>query len=133
MKLGVGCALLLTNLAKAQVPTQQPVPGIEQRVYTYVERMPQLLTGGGTRAVEEAIKKRLAIARKDSKECKGSKLQVQFTVDATGAVKDEHIERGLTAACDAAVLAAVRKLPAFIPGVQNGRKVAVRLTVPVLF
>ena len=133
LPLCIGCALLLTNPVRAQVPTEQPVPGIEQRVYTYVEQMPQLLTGGGNRAVEEAIKQRLFIARKDSKECKGSKLQVQFTVDATGAVKDPRIERGLTAACNEAVLAAVRKLPTFSPGVQNGRKVAVFLTVPVLF
>lgn len=133
LQLGFGCAALLVSPAQAQAPTQAAPAGIDQRVYTYVERMPQLMTGGGNRAVEEAIKQRLAIARKDSKECQGSKLQVQFTVDATGAVKDPRIERGLTEACNAAVLAAVRRLPAFSPGRQNGQKVAVFLTIPVAF
>jgi len=126
--------LLFAGSARAQAPTQA-VPGSEQRVYTYVEQMPQLPgSSGGNRAVQEAILQRLVMAKKEAKACKGGKVLVQFTVDATGVVKDAHIERGLdSAACNEAVLAAVLKLPAFSPGVQNGHKVAVFLTVPISF
>ncbi|MCI1186694.1 energy transducer TonB [Hymenobacter sp. DH14] len=134
VRLSAGFLLLAARPAPAQTsPAPQPAAGIEQRVYTYVEQMPQLPGGGGNRAVQEAIKQRLVIARKAAKGCAGGQVQVQFTVDAAGAIKDAHIERGLDAVCNEAVLAAVRQLPAFSPGVQNGRKVAVRLTVPVPF
>ena len=132
LKLTIGFALLLAGTAHAQAPTQAAPAGIEQRVYTYVEQMPQLPgSGGGNRAVQEAIKQRLVIAKKDAKACKGSEVQVQFTIDATGVVKNPRIVRGLDAACNEAVLAAVGKLPTFNPGRQNGRKVAVMLTIPV--
>jgi protein TonB len=133
LQLSFGFAVLLAGSVRAQAPTQAAPAGIEQRVYTYVERMPQLPgSGGGNRAVQEAIMQRLVIAKKDARACKGGKVLVQFTVDATGVVKDAHIERGLdNAACNEAVLAAARKLPAFSPGVQNGQKVAVFLTVSV--
>ena len=124
--------LLAACSAQAQTsPAPSPATDIEQRVYTYVEQMPQLPGGGGNRAVQEAIKQRLVVAKKDAKACKGSEVQVQFTIDATGVMKDPRIVRGLDAACNEAVLAAVGKLPAFSPGMQNGRKVAVMLTIPV--
>ena len=131
-RLSAGFLLLAACPAQAQTsPAPSPAADIEQRVYTYVEQMPQLPGGGGNRAVQEAIKQRLVVAKKDAKACKGSEVQVQFTIDATGVMKDPRIVRGLDAACNEAVLAAVGKLPAFSPGMQNGRKVAVMLTIPV--
>ena len=132
--LRIGFAVLLAGSAQAQAQAQVPtqsMPGIEQRVYTYVEQMPQLPGGGGNRTVQEAIKQRLVVAKKDARNCRGSQVDVQFTVDATGVVKNAHIVRGPNAVCNEAVLAAVGKLPAFSPGMQNGRRVAVMLTVPV--
>jgi protein TonB len=129
-RLSAGFLLLVTCPARAQTA---PAAGIEQRVYTYVEQMPQLPGGGGRSTVLGAIRERLVIARNAAKGCEGGLVQVQFTVDATGAVQNPHIVRGLTAACNDAVLAAVRKLPAFSPGRQNGQKVAVQLTIPVSF
>ncbi len=133
-RLSAGFLLLAACPAQAQtVPTTPPAARTEQRVYTYVEQMPQLPGGGGNRTVVEAIKQRLIIARKEAKGCTGGQVVVQFMVDATGAVQTPHIVRGLDAACNDAVLAAVRQLPAFSPGRQNGQKVAVQLTIPVSF
>jgi hypothetical protein len=41
--------------------------------------------------------------------------------------------KGIAPAYDAAVLAAIEKLPRFVPGKQSGRAVMVSFTVPVLF
>ena len=52
-------------------------------------------------------------------------------VRPTGEVSDASIVRGLCAACDAAVLAAIGKLPRFVPGRLGGQPVAVALSLPV--
>jgi len=41
--------------------------------------------------------------------------------------------KGLTPAYDAATLAAISKLPRFVPGKQSGQAVAVSFTVPIIF
>lgn len=113
------------------VPGSAPVANAETKVYTYVEQMPQLPTGGGSAAIGAAI--RQAIPAATAGACPGGRVFVAFTVQPDGTVTDAKIVKGLSNACDEATLAAVGKLPRFVPGKQNGRAVAVSFTVPVQF
>ncbi|MBG8552548.1 TonB family protein [Hymenobacter guriensis] len=93
----------------------------EEKVYTYVEQMPQWPGGGGNAAISAAILKNVALPA-DTPE---GRVFISFIVKPTGEVSNAKITKGLSPAIDAAVLAAVGKLPRFEPGKQNGRTVSV--------
>jgi hypothetical protein len=97
------------------------------QVYTYAEQMPVLPDAGGNEAISRAISQRLALPR----DLRESTVYIRFVVDKKGAVAEPTIVLGATADADAAVLAAVRKLPRFIPGKQHNQPVNVQLTMRV--
>lgn len=107
----------------------EPAPGTE-KLYTYVEQMPQLPGGGGQFAIVKAIQDKLAypVGNKAT-----GRVFAKFTVNSKGVVQNAEIVKGLNAACDQAVLAAINQLPQFTPGQQSGRTVSVSFTVPVQF
>lgn len=123
----------LTIRYPAPAPWGGRLPG-PRPVYTYVEQMPELPGGGGMAAVVAAIAKSLvrpaAVAGQSTV---AGKVFVSFVVGADGAVRDAKVLKPLAPAADAAALAAVRQLPVFRPGKQNGCPVAVSFTVPVPF
>lgn len=56
----------------------------------------------------------------------------RFVAGTNSVVRNAEVLKGLGSGCDEAVLAAVRQLPTFNPGMQNGCPVAVSYAVPVL-
>jgi TonB family protein len=99
-------------------------------VYTYVEQMPQLPSGGGVQAITKQILDNFVYPAGEHKQ---GRLFASFTVAATGDVADVKIIKGLATDYDEATLAAIRKLPRFVPGKQSGQPVAVNFTVPIVF
>lgn len=95
----------------------------------YVEQLPALPGWGGPEAtklaIEAGIRWPLGVPRP------AGRVVVRFTIEPTGAIDSLRIERGLGAEANAAVLAAVRRLPAFQPGRQGGRPVRVAYTLGV--
>jgi TonB family protein len=124
----LGQAVPSRELLQLELPLLPPEPVYQDKVYSYVERSPEMPGGGGTAAISAAIRK-LVVGAGD---CNGQ-VFVSFTVKADGTIGDPQIVKGLGATCDAATLAAVVKLPRFKPGQQSGQAVAVGLTVPVRF
>ena len=119
-------------LAQSAAPPALPGPPTPNaRVYTYVEQMPQLPGGGGARALSEAIAQRFQYPRKAMRQGVSGRILVRFTVAATGQVESIRIVQGLRADCDSAAVQAVRELPRFEPGIQEGKPVAVNFTVPL--
>jgi TonB family protein len=101
-----------------------------EKVYTYVDEMPQPPGGGGSAAIIKQIQDNFVSPTGAHKE---GRVFANFIVKADGSVGDTKIIKGLTPAYDEAVLAAIRKLPRFTPGKQSGRAVAVSFTVPMMF
>ena len=95
----------------------------------YVEQLPALPGWGGPEAtklaIETGIRWPAGVPRPDGY------VVVRFTIEPTGAIDSLRIEQGLGAEANAAVLAAVRRLPAFSPGRQGGRPVRVAYTLGV--
>jgi TonB family protein len=95
----------------------------------YVEQLPALPGWGGPEAtklaIEAGIRWPLGVPRPEGR------VVVRFTIEPTGAVDSLRIEQGLGAEANAAVLAAVRRLPAFSPGRQGGKPVRVAYTLGV--
>lgn len=100
-------------------------------VCTDVEQMPQLNGSGGYAELGAAIKQRVPATAAVS--CTGSRVLVAFIVRADGTLTDARILKGSGNSCEAAVLAAVRKLPPLQPGKQNGRVVTVSCVIAVAF
>ena len=58
---------------------------------------------------------------------------VQFVIDKTGKVSSPEVIRGVTSELDQAALDIVSALPDWKPGEQDGQKVNVKYTLPVVF
>jgi TonB family protein len=106
---------------------QQPVP----RVYTYVEQMPELPSGGGMATVVMELFKQLKLPKQAIEENYG-RAMIYFEVDPIGAVQHTQLLHSSgSASLDKALLAAAKSLPHFIPGRQHGRVVTVSMTLPI--
>lgn len=108
---------------------QTPATLVEDKVYTYVEQMPQLPGGGGMAAMVAAVQQRVVLPA--GTPVASSRVFVQFTVGKRGQVEEAAIIKGTSPAVDAAVLAAVRQLPTFVPGKQSSQLVRVAFTLAI--
>ena len=117
----------------AQAASAPPEVVLGDKVYAYVEQMPQLPGGGGNAAIVTAIQSRVKYPQEALQKGVVGRVFVTFIVGKNGTVRGAKIAKGIGAGCDEAVLEAVRQLPRFIPGTQSGKPVAVSYTVPVTF
>lgn len=106
---------------------------VDTKVYQYVEQMPQLPGGGGNAAIVAAIQKSTKYPRMAQNNGVEGRIFVSFTVNAEGDVSDVKVVKGLGSGLDEETIRAVKTLPKFIPGKQNGRAVSVSFTVPITF
>jgi TonB family protein len=117
--------------------TSVPLPLVTSsghKVYTFVEQMPQLPGGGGQHAIVKAIQSKIVYPKAAPGETlPNGRVFASFVVDTDGTVQNINIVKGLSPPFDATVLAAIKQLPRFEPGMQNGQNVAVVFTVPVEF
>ena len=124
-----------TNVQQAPPPPPVPMltgnkPASVNKLYVYVEQMPMLPNGGGNAAIVESIQRSIVYPVGVSA---SGRVFVSFTVNQAGGVQDIKVVKGLAPAFDQAVVAAVKKLPNFIPGKQSGKPVNVLFTVPIMF
>lgn len=98
----------------------------KQDVFVVVENMPKLK--GGMAALQKNVKYP-EMARKAGIE---GTVYVQFVVSKKGIPKDLKVVRGIGAGCDQAAVNAIKKAR-FTPGMQRGRPVPVRMSIPVRF
>lgn len=124
-----GCGFAL---AAALPATAQTAPAAD-KVYTYVEQMPQLPGGGGSAAIVTLIQQHVTYPPRAERAHAEGRVFVSFTVPPSGLVEDVAVVKGFRPDCDSAVVRAVQQLPRFEPGRQAGRPVPVRFTVPVTF
>lgn len=106
---------------------------VSTHIYTYVEKMPQMLGGGGMSGIVNELLKCFRLPKlTDDGSTRYSGIQVTFVVGPDGQVRNAEISKSSNnAAIDNALLAAARNLPKLSPGYQNGQAVPVRLTIPV--
>ena len=60
-------------------------------------------------------------------------VYVNFQVGPDGVIRDVKVTKGIGYGCDNEAIRVVSKMPAWVPGKQGGRAVAVRCVVPVRF
>jgi protein TonB len=105
--------------------------GENDKPFTSVEQMPRF--PGGEDALLDWLRKNTvypAAARENGIE---GTVIVQFTVDKDGDIKDAHVVRKVHSLLDDAAMGAVRKMPNWSAGKQNGKAVPVLINLPFNF
>ncbi|MDO7850072.1 energy transducer TonB [Hymenobacter convexus] len=124
-----------TNLDDLKTGKGNDVIGdaVAPTTYTYVEQMPELPGGGGMGAIVAAIQKACRYPGAAQNQGIEGKVYASFTVNSKGDITDVKIVKSVGFGLDEEAMRAIKTLPRFIPGKQNGREVNVSFTVPVTF
>ena len=112
------------------VPPYEVTDGSDT-IYSVVEEMPEF--PGGSAALHKFIADNLRYPEGLAENCIQGRVIVYFCVDTLGRVRDPKIKRSLHPALDKEAIRVVGLLPDFKPGRHNGRKVNVRLSLPIIF
>ena len=111
---------------------KQSAPGsTKDSVFTFVEKMPQF--PGGEKEVIRFLSKTMVYPVEAQQKGEHGKVIVQFVISKTGKVESAKVLRGVSKDLDAEALRVIGLLPEWIPGEQNGEKVAVYRIIPILF
>ena len=129
-RLSWSCCISLLNVftAYAQLPAAD-----SSQVYSQVEYMPELPSGGGILAVKNEVARHTLIPCTDSPvPIPFLRTIVSFVVGPSGTVYGEKLlmKSGFSG-YDSAVLRAVRGLPRLRPGQHVGRPVAVQVDMAI--
>jgi len=101
------------------------------RIYSVVEQMPEY--PGGMKAFLNYLKHHLVYPPQAKKEKLEGVVAVQFVVEKDGTITNPTVVRSLRADMDSAALTAIRQMPNWIPGRENGMRVRCKYSVPVQF
>lgn len=61
------------------------------------------------------------------------KVNVNFEIDENGAIRNAHVSKGADCQLDDEAIRVVNKMPNWIPGTANGKKVPVHYSLPITF
>ena len=104
---------------------------IPKEIYSFVQEMPRFPFG------EDSMNRFIANHLIYPKAAKTNKTEgtvvIQFVVDKDGSLVDYKILRDIGDGCGQAVLDVLKKMPSWISGKQRDKKVAVFVTLPVVF
>ncbi len=104
----------------------------DEPVFEVVEQMPEF-PDGGMAGLMEYFKKNLRYPEEAKKAGTQGRVVVQFLINKNGAISDANVLRSVDRLLDAEAVRLVRSMPKWKPGMQKGKAVTVKYTVPVLF
>ena len=117
-------AMLTANNVIAAEPASP-----EPKVYDMVEKMPSF--PGGSEALKEYLKKNTRYPNPDA--CIQGRVVVVFVVDEKGNLSDVKVARSVEPSLDVEAVRVVKSMPRWNPGIEKGKAVKVRYTLPVTF
>ena len=104
----------------------------EQTIFEVVEQMPEFPNGGMAGLMQFLSKniKYPTIAQENGTQ---GRVTVQFVVNKDGSIVDAKVLRGVDPYVDKEALRVIGTMPKWKPGMQRGKPVRVKYTVPVMF
>ena len=104
----------------------------EQTIFEVVEQMPEFPDGGMAGLMQFLSKniKYPTIAQENGTQ---GRVTVQFVVNKDGSIVDAKVLRGVDPYLDKEALRVIGTMPKWKPGMQRGKPVRVKYTVPVMF
>ena len=103
----------------------------DEIIYDEVDQLPSFK--GGMQELASALQQTLVYPVDAKKQGTEGKVYVSFVVTKTGQVTEVGVAKSLDKQCDDAAVAAVAQLPAWNPGINQGKPVNVRLVLPITF
>ena len=122
-----------------------PAPAVDSmglQVYDVVEVMPMYAGCDAAKGdsinctfmkVVEHVRTNLKYPEEAIKNNVQGQVVVEFVIDPKGNVTNTKVLQGIGHGCDEEALRVVSAMPAWIPGKQSGKPVAVKMKLPVLF
>ena len=103
----------------------------EDVIVDVAEIMPEF--PGGTAALMKYLGTNIKYPTISQEMGSAGRVIVQFVVDKDGSISNPEVVRGVDAYLDKEAIRVISSMPKWRPGVQNGKKVRVKYTVPVVF
>ncbi len=97
----------------------------------FAAKMPEYI--GGIDAMYAYIRQNLNYPRLAIDNSISGKVVVSFVIMPDGSVQMTNLERGIGFGCDEEAMRVISEMPNWEPAEQNGKKVPVRLLLPVVF
>ena len=104
----------------------------EQTIFEVVEQMPEFPNGGMAGLMQYLSKniKYPTIAQENGTQ---GRVTVPFVVNRDGSIVDAKVLRGVDPYLDKEAIRVISSMPKWKPGMQRGKAVRVKYTVPVMF
>jgi TonB family protein len=103
----------------------------KEKVYDVVEHMPEFPGGMAELAKHLATNVRYPVAA--HKAGIQGRVMVNFIVEADGSISNANVPNGVSEDLDKEALRVVDSMPKWKPGMQNGKAVRVKYTIPISF
>jgi TonB family protein len=101
------------------------------QIYMVVEQMPEF--PGGVPALIQFLSREIHYPSESLRKGIEGTVFISFVIDEQGKVIDPQVVKGMDAACDQEALRVIKLSPKWIPGMQNGKTVKVKYTLPIRF
>ncbi len=101
------------------------------RPFDVIEQMPQF--PGGPAALMEYLSKNIRYPEEAHKKNIQGRVIVTFVVEKDGSITEARVVRSVDPLLDAEALRVVNAMPNWAPGMQSGKVVRVKYTIPIVF
>lgn len=122
------CLLFISIVTLAQ---EKGVLQSEQKLYTQVEKMPAF--PGGEEALMQYMLENLNLPETALNDTVSGISYIGFVVTKVGQVEQVHVIKSFREDCDQEAMRVIKAMPAWKPGIQDGKPVNVQYTLPIQF
>ena len=127
--------VVVVGYEQEETPQKEDVPQASTsqngEVYMVVEQMPEY--PGGMSELMKYIARNIKYPADAVREKKQGRVIVQFTVGTDGYTSDFKVIHSVSPSLDAEAIRVLANMPKWTPGMQRGKAVPVKYTVPVTF
>ena len=120
------------NLVIVLIPVVSSPHGADPNVFEVVEKMP-VFPNGGMPGLMKYLSDNIRYPEAAKVAGIQGRVTVVFVVDKDGSITNVKTLRGVDAELDKEAIRVISAMPKWIPGMQKGKAVKVRYTVPVMF
>ena len=115
------------------VPTEVKSDTIDTQdeVLDMVEVMPEF--PGGVKALMSYLAKNIEYPKEAENAGMQGRVVVQFVVNTDGSIEDAKVVRAVDPLLDQEAIRVINTMPKWKPGMQGGKTVRVKYTVPIMF
>ena len=124
-------ASMKTNQAETASVAVKDTLTPDESVFEVVEQMPEF--PGGYKEMMKYIEQNMRYPEEAKKAGTQGRVVVQFLVNKNGAISDVSVLHSVDRLLDAEAVRLVRSMPKWKPGMQKGKAVTVKYTVPLSF